>query len=183
MKKIKQIILNSIILWAALLINMWPNNAWAQKSNAPNFFQSYTNPKLAPDFALHDLEGNLVNIRDYRGKVVLLNFWATWCPQCRQEAPLLEKLYNRTKDIIILRINAKESKETILKFLEKNPSKITILLDEKNKVGNLFGVWVHPTSFLMDAEGKIRYRAMGVIDWDSPQVGAVIEKLLEEAKK
>lgn len=150
-----------------------------------NLLQSYINPKLLPEFSLYDLEGKLIKIADYKGKVILLNFWATWCPNCRQEAPSLEKLYDqfKTKDLMIFRINAKESKETIHKYLEKNPSKITILLDEKNKVGNLMGVWAHPTSFLVDHQGKIRYRAMGVVDWSSLEIVTLIEKMLAEIKK
>lgn len=161
------------------------NNVWPEKALSANLLQAFTNPKLLPQFSLYDLEGNLINIEDYKGKIILLNFWATWCPNCRQEAPFLEKLYDqfKTKDFLIFRINAKESKETIHKYLEKHPSKIAILLDEKNKVGNLMAVWAHPTSFLIDAQGRIRYRAMGMVDWSSAEVVTIIEKMLDEIKK
>lgn len=168
-----------------LLIILLLINAWPEKAFSANLLQSFVNPKLLPEFSLYDLEGNLIKIGDYKGKIVLLNFWATWCPNCRREAPFLEKLYNQFKanNFMVFRINAKESKETIDKYLEKNPSKITILLDEKNKVGNLMGVWAHPTSFLIDAQGRIRYRAMGMVDWSSVEVVTIVEKMLDEIKK
>lgn len=80
----------------------------------------------------------------------------------------------------MLRINTKESQDTIHKFLEKNPTKVTILLDEKNKVGKLLGVWVHPTSYLVDSKGILRYRAVGAADWTGVQGVSIIEELLGE---
>ena len=77
-------------------------------------------------------------------------------------------------------MNTKESRETIKNFLEKNPSSIPILLDEKNKVGRLMGLWVHPTSYLIDFQGKIRYRAVGLTDWTEIDARRVIERLLGE---
>ena len=80
----------------------------------------------------------------------------------------------------MFRINTKESRETINKFLEKNPSNIPVLLDEKNKVGKMLGVWVHPTSYLIDAQGMLRYRAIGAPDWTGIQAVSIIEPLLGE---
>lgn len=160
-------------------------NANPEKAIPAELLQSYIKPKLLPDFSLYNLEGKLIKITDYKGKIILLNFWATWCPNCRQESPFLEKLYDqfKTKEFIIFRINTKESKETINKYLEKHPSRIPILLDGNNKVGNLMGVWAHPTSFLIDYQGRIRYRAMGMVDWSSLQVITSIEKMINEIKK
>ncbi len=173
-----------LLLFLFLLI-LCLDPAGAQNLNLPSFFQSYVKPKTAPDFSLYDLHGNLVRSNDFRNKVVLLNFWSTWCPNCRQEASLLEELqaHYKDKELLILRINAKESRETLQKFIEKNPSKLTILLDEKDKVGRLMGVWVHPTTYLIDRQGKIRYRAMGVVNWLSPEVREIIDQLLKESKE
>jgi len=77
-------------------------------------------------------------------------------------------------------VDTKESRETINKFLAKNPSSIPILLDEKNKVGKLLGLWVHPTSYLVDSKGFIRYRAIGTVDWSGVEALSIIDRLLGE---
>jgi hypothetical protein len=81
---------------------------------------------------------------------------------------------------VIFRVDTKESRETINKFLGKNPSNIPILLDEKNKVGKLMGLWVHPTSYLVDCKGMIRYRAIGTVDWTGVEALSIIDRLLGE---
>ena len=80
----------------------------------------------------------------------------------------------------VFRVNTKESRETIHKFLTKNPSHIPILLDEKNKVGKLMGLWVHPTSFLIDMKGLIRYRVVGTADWNGIEARSIVDRLLGE---
>jgi peroxiredoxin len=86
----------------------------------------------------------------------------------------------RSKNLVVFRIDAKESRETVHKFLEKNPLNLPVLLDEKNKVGRLLGVWVHPTSYLVDKKGMIQYRSIGVADWTGVEAVSIIEKLLGE---
>jgi len=86
----------------------------------------------------------------------------------------------QSKGLVFFRVDTKESRETIQKFLEKNLSPLPILLDEKNKVGKLLGVWAHPTSFLVDVKGMVRYRAMGSADWTGVEAVSIIDKLLAE---
>jgi len=152
--------------------------SWA----APSIFHAYTGQMRAPDFFLEDLQGKTVNIQDYRGQVVLLNFWATWCPNCRKEWPSFNILYNQyhTQGFVLFRINTKESRETVLKFLEKEPSQLPILLDKKGKVGRLFGVWAHPTTYLIDRQGMVRCRSVGAVEWTDPEAKGTIEQLLNE---
>lgn len=80
----------------------------------------------------------------------------------------------------MFRLDTKESRETIQKYLKKNPSSLPILLDEKNKVGKLLGVWVHPTSYLVDFKGLIRYRALGAVDWTGIEAVSIVDRLLGE---
>jgi hypothetical protein len=80
----------------------------------------------------------------------------------------------------MFRIDTKESRETVNKFLEKNPSKVPILLDEKNKVGKLLGLWVHPTSYLIDSKGMLRYRAIGTAGWEGVEATSIIDRLIGE---
>jgi peroxiredoxin len=152
--------------------------SWAEQG----IFHAYKGRVNAPDFSLEDLEGKMVNLRDHRGRVLLLNFWATWCPNCRQERPSLNALYNQyqSQDFVLFRIDSKESRETVLKFLEKEPSQVPILLDIKGKVERLFGVWAHPTTYLIDRQGIVRYRSVGAVDWTTPEVKGIIEQVLKE---
>jgi len=153
-----------------------------QSGASQALFHSYAKPSPAPDFSLEDIQGKRVDIRDFRGRVILLNFWATWCPNCRKEASSLDKLWAAysEKGLILYRLDHKESRETVNKFLEKEPSQAPILLDENGKVGRLFGVWAHPTSYLIDRKGFVRYRAVGACDWMCLEATSVIDALLKE---
>ena len=94
----------------------------------------------------------------------------------------MEKLlaaYN-PKGLILYRVDSKESREIINRFLEKEPNQSPVLLDEKGKVGRLFGVWAHPTTYLVDRKGYVRYRAVGTVDWTSFEATRVIDALLKE---
>jgi peroxiredoxin len=86
----------------------------------------------------------------------------------------------KAKGLILFRIDTKESRETIVKFLQKNPVNVPVLLDKNGKVGRLFGLWAHPTSYLIDRQGMVRYRAVGFIDWTGPEALSVIDRLLKE---
>jgi len=154
----------------------------AQSSAEQSLFHTYAKPMVAPDFSLGNLDGKIVNLKDYRGKVILLNFWATWCPNCRQEAHSFNTLQAQfhSQALEICRINTKESRETILKYLEKNPISTPVLLDKTGKVGRLFGLWAHPTSYLVDRRGMVRYRVVGQADWVGWEALRVIHLLLGE---
>ena len=146
-----------------------------------SIFHAYVGQMRAPDFSLQDLQGKKVTLADHRGKVILLNFWATWCQNCRKEGPSFNILYNeyRSQDFILYRINTKESRETLQKFLERESLQVPVLLDEKGKVGRLFGVWAHPTTYLIDRQEFVRYRSVGAVDWGDPEPKRVIDLLLK----
>ena len=86
----------------------------------------------------------------------------------------------QAKGLTVFRMNTKESRETVSKFMEKTPSSIPVLLDEKNKVGKMLGVWVHPTSYIVDSKGLLRYRAVGTADWAGIEAVSIVERLLGE---
>jgi len=145
-------------------------------------FQSYTKPQAVPDFSLQNLQGKPVNIRDHRGQVILLNFWATWCPNCRKEGPFLQKLYNQyqSRGVIVYRIGSKEKPETIKQFLEKESLNLPVLIDKDGQTERLFGVWVHPTTYLINRQALVCYRIMGTTDWTTLQATSIIDQLLKE---
>ena len=86
----------------------------------------------------------------------------------------------QSRGLALFRIDTKESRETVAKFLKKNPLDLPVLLDEKNKVGKLLGVWVHPTSYLVDARGMLRYRTLGMVDWTGVEAVSIIDQLVGE---
>lgn len=112
--------------------------------------------KEAPDFKLKTIEGKEVSLKDYRGKVVLINFWATWCPPCREEMPLFEKVYKKYKDkgFEILAISTDSSVDQVKKFLKEYRVSFPVLFDDAN-VSGLYGIQGLPTSFLINREGEV----------------------------
>ncbi len=165
--------------------NLWLAGAdfsWVPKASGQSVFQRYNNPQAVPDFSIQNLQGKRVDIRDHRGQVILLNFWATWCPNCRQEGPSLQKLYSQyqSKGLILYRINSKEKLETIKQFMEKESLNVPVLIDENGYTERLFGVWVHPTTYLINRQALVCYRTMGAFDWTTLQATSIIDQLLKE---
>jgi thiol-disulfide isomerase/thioredoxin len=138
-----------------------------------------------PHFSLLDLDGNTHSISAYRGRVVLVNFWASWCPPCIYEMPELTQLKERLADkpFEILAINVGEKKYRVQKFTRVINFNLPVLLDTSSKIFDNWGVKTLPTSFLIDAEGHIRYRVQGNPGWDDKQTIELIEQLLTETAK
>jgi thiol-disulfide isomerase/thioredoxin len=138
---------------------------------------------MAPDFSLEDMDGERHALADYRGKVVLINFWATWCPPCRREMPSLERLYHTLGDqlFVVLAVNQWENADHVFAFmgqLDVFPT-FPILFDPESKVAGDFGVKGLPTSFVIDRQGRIVYRAVGGRAFDHPGIERVLRTLLE----
>jgi peroxiredoxin len=152
------------------------------KASGQGVFQSYSQPQAVPDFSLQNLQGKPVDIRDHRGQVILLNFWASWCPNCRLEGPSLQKLYSQyqSRGLILYRINSKEKLETIRQFMEKESLNMPVLIDKTGQTERLFGVWVHPTTYLINRQGLVSHRTMGVFDWTGLEATSIIDQLLEK---
>jgi thiol-disulfide isomerase/thioredoxin len=139
--------------------------------------------KAAKNFTLPDQDGKPHKLSDYRGKVVLVNFWATWCPPCRREMPSMERLSQRLKDqpFIILGINQQEDPERVFVFTAQvDPSpNFPILFDSNSKIANAWGVLGLPASFIVDQQGRVVYRAMGGREFDHPDIELAIRRLLK----
>ena len=118
-----------------------------------------------------------------KGKVVFLNFWATWCGPCRDEMPSMEVLYNRFKDkgLEILAVNCEEGQEDVIAFMTNYGLTFPALLDEDGKVNGAYGIQAIPTTFLIDRDGRIILRLVGSINWDTEKIHAAIESLLNSA--
>ena len=139
-------------------------------------------PLVAPDFALPDMDEQKHALSDFRGKVVMLNFWATWCPPCRREMPSMQRLYDkyRERGLVVLAVNQFEDPDLVFEFtgrLSLEPT-FPILFDRESRISEQYGVKGLPTTYLLDRQGRIRYRAIGGREFDHPEVEALIEDLL-----
>jgi len=135
----------------------------------------------AQDFSLQILGGESADLSSYKGKVVLLNFWATWCPPCRQEMPSMETLYQRYKNngLEMLAVNLRENSNVVRQFIQRNSYTFPVMLDTNGRVGAMYGIEAIPTTFILDKEGNIIGRLVGSIYWDTPQVFALFDALLK----
>ncbi|MBF0444280.1 MAG: TlpA family protein disulfide reductase [Magnetococcales bacterium] len=136
--------------------------------------------KKAPDLLLKDLEGKTHNISDYHGKVVLVNFWATWCPPCRDEMPSMQRVWDKLKDkgFVILAVDVGEDAENIIPFIMEHDIEFPILLDKSDKTARAWRVRGMPTSFLVDKQGNIVYQALGGREWDDAKIVEIIQGLI-----
>jgi len=134
----------------------------------------------APGFTLKDLQNQTHRLEDYRGKVVLVNFWATWCPPCIAELPSMQRLAGRMtgESLEVLTINVQESRFRVWKFMKVVGVQLTVLLDEDRSTFDAWDASVFPTSYLVDTEGKIRYTASGPLQWDGKEVLDTLDSLL-----
>ena len=134
------------------------------------------------EFSLKDLNGRQHALTDYKGKVVLLNFWASWCPPCVHELPSMNKLKFSMRDrpFAVIGINMAEKQAVIEDFLKKAKIDFIILKDENGVVLKQWNVYAFPTSFVLDKNGKIRYAVAGAIHWMDDNVIKIIKQLSEE---
>ena len=162
-----------------------PGALSAQEPELSHALALLDSPVIAPSFSLGDMEGESHALGDYRGKVILLNFWATWCPPCRHEMPAMERLYQRFRErgFVVLAINQWEDPDHVFAYtgaLDVFPS-FPILFDPKSSVSQEYGVKGLPTSFVIDRKGRLVYRAIGGREFDHPEIVQIIEGLLADS--
>ncbi len=140
-------------------------------------------PAAGPfDIGLQDLNSRTVKLSDFKGKILFLNFWTTWCQACRDEMPLMEKLYDELKnrDFAMLAVALQEQASVVENFFKEFKLSFTVLLDSDGKAKSLFGVGTIPTTFILDREGRIIGSAVGPREWDSKKSFALFEHLINE---
>jgi thiol-disulfide isomerase/thioredoxin len=137
-------------------------------------------PLPAPTFRLSDLTGQVFTLEELQGKIVFLNFWATWCPPCRAEMPGMEKLFQRMqgKDFVMLAINFQEGPEQVQEFIAQFQLHLPALLDTDGTVGTAYKVTGLPTTFILDRRGRIIASVIGPREWDSEASYAFFDHLL-----
>lgn len=140
-------------------------------------------PVAAPAFTLQDMDGRTHALKDYLGKVVMINFWATWCPPCRREMPSMESVYQELRDgpFVVLAINEWETPDHVFPWIGQLDlfPEFPILFDRDGAVSEAYGVKGLPTTLLVDRQGNIVYRAVGGRDFDHPEVRGLIRALME----
>ncbi|MDT3708015.1 MAG: TlpA disulfide reductase family protein [Thiobacillus sp.] len=137
----------------------------------------------APQLKAQDLAGTERTLADYRGKVVLLNFWASWCPPCLREMPSMERLRARMagRPLVVVALDSAETPQEVNAYLSRMSLGFPVLLDPDGSNTKRWKVFVLPTSFLLDAEGRVRYVLTGPTEWDEGEALQVIESLLAES--
>ena len=125
----------------------------------------------APEFTLPALDGRKVGLADFRGKVVMVHFWATWCPPCVEEIPTLDRLLRTMAgtDFIMLPVSVDEGgAESVRSFLERNRLTLPVLLDPGHETANRYGTFKFPETYVLDRSGMVKYKVIGPRNWDDP---------------
>ena len=140
------------------------------------------NPVPAPDFQLPTRDGGTVRLSDLRGKVVYLDFWATWCPPCRRSFPWMNTLHERygRDGLVVVAVSLDHSHKSMARFLEDTRPTFVIAFDREGKVGDAYHVQIMPTSYLIDRQGRVRLIHRGFRKQDTPKLEKFVEKLLAE---
>jgi len=132
----------------------------------------------APEFSLLSLDGKAISLSSYRGKVVMVHFWATWCPPCIEELPTLERLYRAYfgKDLEILAVSVDEGGAAAVgQFMQKNRFALPVLLNPDRSVAMQYGTLKFPETYLIDRDGIVRKKVIGAADWTSPAAQEIIQ--------
>jgi thiol-disulfide isomerase/thioredoxin len=139
---------------------------------------------VTPKLALADLAGGHADLGDMRGRVVVVNFWATWCVPCKEELPSLQRLRDRFagKPVEVITVNYGEFPQRMRPFLEKEKVSLRVLLDTQKDAARDWGVGGLPMTFIIDSQGRARYSAFGELDWSIGEPVRLVEKLVAEAR-
>lgn len=133
-------------------------------------------------FELRDLDARPVQLGEFRGRVVLLNFWATWCPPCREELPALEEVARSFADegLTVLTVSVREPADTVRKFVQEMGLRLPVLLDADGDVGDRYGVLAIPTTVAVDRSGRIVGKIVGYREWLGPPAQEYVRALLRD---
>ncbi len=169
--------LKHLALASALLFS----SAYLQATELQKAEASLTTPSLK----LESLKGEELDLKNQEGKVVLVQFWATYCTPCRAEMPSMNNLITKLKEnktpFKIIAVNMGETKEEVQKFVDEVKPEFDILLDTKGENLQAWNVFAAPSNFLIDTKGKIRYTLYGEVEWDSDKIIKIIEGLAKES--
>jgi peroxiredoxin/dienelactone hydrolase len=168
----------------AAVMSGQPDSAMPVERNTSSaaLLKPYKGDRETPPLSLETLEGERIELRSYRGKVVVLNFWATWCPPCVEEIPSLERLRKLRHDrgLEVLSVDVGEEPEKVRAFLEDKPVGYPVALDPEARAFKAWNTYAFPTTFILDREHRIRYAVFGAFAWDAQEVLDAVDALLAE---
>ncbi len=156
----------------AAVFTLVPLSAWAQFDK-----QAWPAKTASPALNLQDLQGRMWTSAALKGRVVVLNFWATWCAPCKEEMPTLQDLHDSPQPPVVIAVNVKEPKSRVQAFLNQRNLSLPVVLDERGDLARQWGVRVYPTTVLIAPDGQARWRVLGDLDWDGLQAEAWIKDL------
>ena len=173
--------MKNILLVCFIVLICWLANSNVIADEQSRSIYELDKKIVAPDFTLKDVDGKSHKLSDYRGKVVMINFWATWCPPCRFELPSMQRAYEKLKKagVEFLAINLGEDADTIFTFTADYPVTFPLLMDLDSSVSNMYPVIGLPTTYFVSPKGRLIYRAIGSREWDEKQM---LEKILSMKK-
>ena len=131
---------------------------------------------LAPEFTLRDTNGREVSLSDFKGKIIFLNFWATWCPACKEEIPTLNRLQQkyRSRGLVVIGISSDRSIKKVKEFIKRHRIDYLILLDSNIEITRKYRVFALPTSFLIDSQGRVIKKFIGAYQLDNREIEDIL---------
>lgn len=158
-----------------LLLLLFPLHASSSLRQAPSILD-------APPIILDQADGQSLKLNDYAGKVVIVNFWASWCKPCVKELPGLNRLKKEfdIQPFEILGVNVAERPARLKRFLTQHPLDFPVVYDRESTAFHAWGIKALPTSFVIDRNGRVRYGASGAIEWDTAEIISAIQQLIDE---
>jgi len=173
------VLVHAACFCAALVFNTAALAADAATPNKGYEVERWLSAAPMPGLLGVDLSGKAWRLSELRGKVVVLNFWATWCEPCREEMPSLQALAQRFPDtVVVLAINLKESPEQVQRFAQNNGITLPLLLDPQGSTTRQWGVRIYPSTVLIDPKGQPRQLVRGGLDWALPEATGWVDKIL-----
>ena len=162
----------AVIIFCMVFLFAAESSASASASGSGRGLTALSEKPMVPDFFLKDADGKMHKFSDYKGHIVIVNFWATWCPPCRAEMPSMQRAWEQLREegIIMLAIDVGEDEDAIFEFTASYPVEFPLLLDTDSLVSEAWKVNGLPTTFVVDQWGRKVYRAVGGREWDSPDL-------------
>ncbi|WP_187296336.1 TlpA family protein disulfide reductase [Tepidibacter mesophilus] len=151
------------------------------KENIDEQSQELAVGKIAPSFTIKNLNGEDVSLSDYEGKIVIINFWATWCGYCDKEMPDLQRIYKENEDLVVLAVDVKESKDQVQSYIDNGNYDFPVLLDENGETAITYLVSAFPTSYFVDKNGILLGAVQGMMTYD--KMNNILEQIRDNESK
>ncbi len=158
----------SILFFCSLLLILTSSSLFAERP----LLKQLSGRSIAPEFELVDLEDKIHRLADYKGKPIVINFWATWCPPCRKEMPAMNRAWKQLKEegVEMIAINIGEDEADVLAFQDEHPIDFQVLLDQKSESLESWRVRGLPTTYIISPKGIVAYSAIGPRPWDDKRI-------------